>query len=285
MLQFSDRESRPVLERSGYVACFALCPKRSPVLQPPVMLAAPRRFCSVLAAAALLAWAPHVFAETPAPDDDDEEPAEPPPEPGEGLAHPTAPDLRRGAILVSFGTGLFAPAYDTLPTLDLPTAYSPSVAFRGALGFGLSRHVSFEVAGSYGFLGAGESCSTCSGNSLNLGVGLTYHLAQGIAFDPWASLGVNYRTLTLHVPGGAAADGAGTYSGWDFARIALGGTYYPVSFFGFGPYLEASFGGFRLSPDGRTNPGVYTFIDFGLRMTFDPLRPGKLPPKKVAFSY
>ncbi|HRI69730.1 MAG TPA: hypothetical protein PK156_36120 [Polyangium sp.] len=249
------------------------------------MLAALRCSCSVLVAAALLAWAPGAYADAPESEEGPEEVVQPPPEPGEGLPRSMAPDLRRGALLVSFGTGLFAPAYDTLPTLDLPTAFSPGVAFRGALGFGLSRHVSMEVAGSYGFLDPGESCTTCSGSSLNLGVALTYHLTQGIAFDPWASFGVNYRTMDLHIPGGRAADGSGSYSGWDFARIALGGTYYPVSFFGFGPYLEASFGGFRLGPDGRTESGVYSFIDFGVRVTFDPLRPGKLPPKTVAISY
>lgn len=250
------------------------------------MLAALRRTCSVLVAAAVFIAAPHVFAETPPPvEDDEEEPPAPPPEPGEGVHHGLAPDLRRGALLVSIGTGLFAPAYSTLAPVDLTTALAPGVGFRGALGFGLSRHVSMELAGSYGLLSAGESCTTCSGNSLSVGVGLTYHLAQGIAFDPWTSVGVNYRTMTFEDPGRSAANGAGTYSGWDFAKIAIGGIFYPVSFVGFGPYLEASFGGFRLLPDGRTNSGLYTFIDFGVRVTFDPLRPGKLPSKKVALSY
>jgi hypothetical protein len=246
---------------------------------------APRRTSSLLVAVALVAWAPAALAQTSSSVADDDESVEAPPEPGEGLARGVPPDLRRGALLVSVGSGLFAPAYDTIGPLDLTTSLAPGVGFRGALGLGLSRHVSLELGGSYGLLSAGESCSTCSGNSLSVGVGLTYHLAQGIAFDPWASFGINYRSMTLIDPGRSAKDGAGTYTGWDFARIALGGTYYPASFFGFGPYLEASFGGFRLLPDGRTNSALYTFIDFGVRVTFDPLRPGKLPQKKVAFSY
>lgn len=249
------------------------------------MLAVLRPTSSLLVAFALVASAPSAFAQTSSSADDDVEPVEAPPEPNEGLARSSAPDLRRGALLISVGSGLFAPAYDTLPALDLSTALAPGLGFRGSLGLGLSRHVSLELGGSYGLLSAGESCSTCSGNSLSLGVGLTYHLAQGIAFDPWASFGVNYRSMTFVDPGRSKESGAGTYSGWDFARIALGGTYYPVSFLGFGPYLEASFGGFRLLPDGRTNGAVYTFIDFGLRVTFDPLRPGKLPAKKVAISF
>lgn len=251
-----------------------------------MMFAASRRMCSVLGAFSVFALAPQVFAETPSSDDEGEvEPVEPPPEPGEGVARPYAPDLRRGALLVSVGTGLFAPAYGTSAGLDWTTALGVGPGFRGALGFGIGRHASLELAGSYGLLSAGESCSTCSGNSMTLGVGLTYHLAQGIAFDPWASFGVNYRTMTLTDPNRSAANGAGDYAGWDFAKIALGGTYYPTSFLGFGPYIEASFGAFRLLPDTRTNTSVYTFIDFGVRVTLDPLRPGKLPPKKVAFSY
>ncbi len=251
-----------------------------------MMFAAPRRLCSVLVAASVLALAPRVLAETPPSSEEGaQEPVEAPPEPNEGVARPYAPDLRRGALLVSVGTGLFAPAYGTLSGVDWTTTLGVGPGFRGALGFGIGRHVSLELAGSYGLLSAGESCTTCSGTSMTLGAGLTYHLAQGIAFDPWASFGVNYRTLTLIDPGRSAANGAGDYAGWDFAKFALGGTYYPASFLGFGPYLEASFGGFRFLPDSRTNAGVYAFIDFGVRVTLDPLRPGKLPPKKVAFSY
>jgi hypothetical protein len=249
------------------------------------MHAAPRRICSALVVASLVAVAPHAFAEAPTDSEEAEEPVDPPREPGDGQSRAAAPDLHRGALLISMGTGLFAPAYDTLGAIDLNTALAPGVGFRGALGLGLSRNVSLELGGSYGLLTAGELCTTCSGSSLSVGVGLAYHLAQGLAFDPWASFGVNYRTMTINDPGRTTANGAGDYSGWDFARIALGGTYYPVSFLGFGPYLEASFGGFRLLPDGRTNSGVYTFIDFGVRVTFDPLRPGKLPAKKVAVSY
>jgi hypothetical protein len=264
---------------------FELCRNPSTVLEPFVMHAAPSRICSALVVASLLALAPRAFADAPVEADDDEEPAQAPPEPGEGTSRAAAPDMNRGALLVSFGTGLFAPAYSTLSALDLATALAPGVGFRGALGIGLSRHVSVELNGGYGLLSAGEACSTCSGNSLNVGVGLTYHLAQGLAFDPWASLGVNYRSMTIDDPGRSAVSGAGAYSGWDFARLSLGGTYYPVPFLGFGPYLDASFGGFRLLPDGRSSAGVYTFIDFGLRVTLDPLRPSKLPSKKVAFSY
>lgn len=249
------------------------------------MLVVLRQTSSLLIAAALVAWAPSTFAQTSASPDDDEEAVEAPPEPGEGLPRNPPPDLRRGALLVSVGSGLFAPAYGPLSTVDLSTTLAPGLGFRGSLGLGLSRHVSLDIGGSYGLLSAGDSCATCSGNSFSLGVGLTYHLTQGIAFDPWASFGVNYRSLTLVDPNRSAQNGAGTYSGWDFARIALGGTYYPTSFLGFGPYLEASFGGFRLLPDGRSNGGAYAFIDFGLRITLDPLRPGKLPPKKVALSF
>lgn len=249
------------------------------------MLVVLRHTSSLLMAALLVAWAPSAFAQTSTSPDDDEDPVEAPPEPGEGLPRGTAPDLRRGALLVSVGSGLFAPVYGPLTTVDLSTALAPGLGFRGSLGLGLSRHVVLDLGGSYGLLSAGDSCSTCSGNSLTFGFGLTYHLAQGIAFDPWASFGINYRSLTFVDPERSARNGAGTYSGWDFARIAVGGTYYPVSFLGFGPYLEASFGGFRLLPDGRSNGGNYAFIDFGLRVTLDPLRPGKLPQKKVAFSF
>lgn len=242
----------------------------------------PRRICSALVAASLVALASHSFAQTPS--DDDDEPYEAPPEPGAGTPRDYAPDLRRGAVLVTVGTGLLAPVGESIQDVALPGLVAPGLGLRAAAGFGLSRHLSLELMGTYGMFSAGETCVSCSGSTFGLGFGITYHLAQGIAFDPWASIGMNYRAMTIETSADSAIAGVGSYSGWDFARIALGGTYYPAPFVGFGPYLEAAVGTFRLLPDGRSGSGVHAFIDFGLRVTFDPLRPGKLAPQKATAS-
>ncbi len=237
------------------------------------MRTAPRRFCSMLVAAALALACSHAFAQSPAADD---EPAEPPPEPSAGIARPPAPDLRSGTFQWTLGAGYLAPLGSLTQEVDMSSFISHGLNLKTALGFGLSRHVSLEIIGAYGIFTGSESCPKCTGNSLNIGFGINYHLAQGIAFDPWASFGMGYRSLLIYPPGVDLAEQADSYTGLDFARFALGGTYYPASSLGFGPYLEGTAGTFRLVADPRGNPSVYGLIELGVRITFDPLRPGKL---------
>jgi hypothetical protein len=153
----------------------------------------------------------------------------------------------------------------------------------GSLGFGLSRHTSFQIQGTYGWLSGAGACPSCTANTVALGLGLTYHLVQGIAFDPWVGVGVGYRTMNLTVPvtaGGDALAGGGRYHGIDFARVALGGDFYPHPVFGIGPYVEAAFGSYRLRPV-QDAPSIYAFVQVGLRLVLDPLRGGRITPQRA----
>ena len=105
------------------------------------------------------------------------------------------------------------------------------------------------------------------------GAAIAYHLAQGFAFDPWASFGVAYRHGFATYDGDAVPETVTAtdvdYSALDFTRIGLGGTFFPVSVFGFGPYLELDVGVRDFS-----DPVYYVAFHTGLQVTFDPLNAG-----------
>ncbi len=226
--------------------------------------------------AALVVAPSPALAQTPDPSGEGE--AEEPLEPGAGTPRSYAPDWRKGAFLLSVGGSYVVPLGSIAVGVAAEDLVSggPGVSF--GLGYGLSRNVSFELQGAYGVLGGGAACAGCSGSTLGVGMGFVYHLAQGIALDPWASVGVGFRTSFIEAPEtvGAPAFGIGRSQGIDFVRLALGGTYYPLPSFGFGPFLEGTFGSYRLRPDPGTQPSVYGFFQVGLRVTLDPLRGGKV---------
>ncbi|TKD07896.1 hypothetical protein [Polyangium fumosum] len=247
----------------------------------------PRSFRAFVAAALVVAPLP-ALAQTPDPAREEPAEVEEPPEPGAGTPRAYAPDWRKGAFLLSLGGSYVVPLGSIASGVTASDLVSGGPGVSLGLGFGLSRHVSFELDGSYGMLGGGAACAGCSGSTLGVGMRLVYHLAQGIAFDPWASYGVGFRTSLIEAPetGAAPAFGIGRSQGIDFARITLGGTFYPHPVFGFGPFLEGTVGSYRLRPDAGTSPSVYGFFQVGLRVTFDPLRGGKVrTPATVAAAF
>ena len=235
---------------------------------------------------------------------------EEPEDPEEGTRRAAAPDERTWHWLISGRGGFTVPfgsVASAFPATDL-IAIGPTVG--GSLGVGLGRYGVLEASFGYGKLsgadrpaasgveGETDTCSelrddltekgqvvgsTCRGRTWNLGLGLSYHLAQGIAFDPWVSYGVGYRSLTVDVvlnnelPGGAKS---GTFRGVDVARVGLGGDFYPIPSIGFGPYIELDIGTYVDRP-GPSDGSVYAFFGLGAQLVFDPVRVVR-PPKTTA---
>jgi hypothetical protein len=225
-------------------------------------------------------------------------------EPPEGTARPPAPDQRTGHVYVSLGIAANGPAGLIVSTVASSQDVGTGVTGTALVGVGLGRHGSFQIFGDGTYFSAPGSCTIgCSGHSFSLGLGVTYHLAQGIAIDPWGSFGMAYRYTSVFAPlqanvtlaGNATATvPSGTnfqqyYQGLDFARVAFGGDFYTLPFFGIGPFIEGDFGMnlarnyfFQdlqiLAPSGRLEfidqhgLSAYAFFQIGLRLTFDPMR-------------
>ncbi len=235
-------------------------------------------------------------------------------DPEAGTPRAAAPDERSGHFLIDAKAAFLFPAGSLSSGTSAGRVIGSGSAFGGALGLGISPFVSLELQGAYGRLGASEGCTGCSGWTVDLGLGLAYHLAQGIAFDPWISYGVGFRTIRVDLPAGRSVLSGATEASWqglDVARIALGGSFHPLPGFGFGPYFEADVGTFTSRPAiasegacakaglGATSPGhdgysgsgpcdlggsVHAFFQLGVRIALDPARwggGGPAPAKAV----
>ncbi|WP_437948219.1 hypothetical protein WME98_47495 [Sorangium sp. So ce296] len=204
--------------------------------------------------------------------DDDEEPG-----PEAGAKRPAGPDERSGHVLLQGRAGYNLPFGSMAAGQPVSEKVSGGLAFGANIGLGLSRVTVVEASGSYALLPAAAGCDGCSGRSLDIGLGFVYHLAQGIAFDPWISYGVGYRRAVLTWQEGSAAGPTASdhvFHGLDVARIALGGDFYPVSSFGVGVFAELDAGTYLSRPGERSEATAYGFFQFGLRLVLDPVPRG-----------
>lgn len=191
-------------------------------------------------------------------------PRAPAPSPEEGIARDAAEDLRTGHWLFSVGGAVVAPS-DRLTGVTGELG-EPSVggALRGLVGVGVSRHTLLRLDGGGSWLAGGGLCAECSAASYDVGLGVSYFLAQGVAFDPWIGVGVGYRYGLAD-----RDDLSETTHGLDFLRLSLGGDFFPLALLGFGPFVEADVG-VQLSAEEQ----IYGTFLAGLRVTLDPLRSG-----------
>lgn len=184
------------------------------------------------------------------------DPVEPPP-----VAR--APDTSAGHLQLHVGPVLAVPFARLTNKTTFQQAADSASGIGADLGLGIDR--GFVLGGYFQYLSFGtpDECPACDPNSFGFGAFARYHLVQGVRFDPWASLGVGYRSFDA---------GSTTYSGIDWMRLSLGGDWYALSQLGFGPYIELDLGTFTNRPSG-TNAAVYATFAAGLHVVFD--LPGK----------
>ncbi len=181
---------------------------------------------------------------------------------------PAAADLRYGHWLISARGGLWLPSAKLVPTGPGLDALRPGGDAGLRIGVGLSGWVVLFAEAGIGRAIGGSSCFTCAATSVDAGLGVSAHLTQGFAVDPWLSYGAGYRHTFLtvdDVPGATAA----AVPAFDFTKLYLGLDYYPVPVFGFGPYLGTDVGVRSFA-----SPVVYADFQLGVRVTFDPVRHG-----------
>ncbi|HEU4412623.1 MAG TPA: hypothetical protein VFS43_45690 [Polyangiaceae bacterium] len=220
----------------------------------------PRRPPTLVAAALGLALA---SAGPPARADDD---------PNVPRPRPTTPDPRsfRPTLAAHYGfSTLFGYFEDGRQQAKLLNdALVPSLR----LALPISRAAAVEATGLYGrYDGDAPDCPACEARALGGGLGLAYHVLEGVPFDPWLSAGVGLRRVRLTMPDAAGTPITYDYTGLDALRIAFGADYYPVKFVGFGPYAEFTLGRYLArSPGPIDEPGTYASFGLGLRLVLNP---------------
>ena len=212
-------------------------------------------------------------------------------EPGE--ARPPAPDQRTRHVYIGVSGGVAGVAGSVAANTPSMSVAGTGFTFGGLLGIGIGRYGTFQIFGDRTLYTAAAVCSgNCAGSAFSVGMGLTYHLAQALAFDPWGSFGVAYRQSVFAPDLTDPAHNLRRYQGIDVARIAFGGDFYPTPFFGFGPFIEADFGTnlqipklvMALPPDVRPGPTTYAIFQLGVRVAFDPMRSSSTARARAAVS-
>lgn len=203
-----------------------------------------------------------------------------------GTRRPAALDRRGGHVPIAAKVGLAVPGGSIVSGVPAGQLFGVGPAFGGSVGIGLGRHATLDASGSYTLLSGTGRCEACGASAIDVGLGLTYHLAQGIAVDPWVSYGLGFRTATYEVPAGQsrAPVSGERHHGLDVARLGVGADFFPIPSFGVGPYLEASLGAYLARPEPDPGGATYAFVALGARVVFDPvaLGPERKPAKSAA---
>lgn len=209
-----------------------------------------------------------------------------------GTPRYAASDKLTNHVLLRGGLGLTFPAGSLTEKTAFADRSGTGLTFGGGIGYGLSRYLTLDLAASYGMLSSVSStstCAACEGRSFDVGLGLAYHLAQGLAIDPWISLGVGYRSLTITEPSADATKASleQSFEGLDLARIGLGGDFFPLPWVGVGPSFDVAIGTTISGPAAEmteTTRAVYAVFQLGLRIQLDPVGRSSAPASRVIAS-
>lgn len=182
-------------------------------------------------------------------------------------ASPAVPDTLARHLTISASAALAVPFGSLNAGTSASSLTGSGAGFGAEVGYGVSHTVVVGVWGQMLRLGGGSTCSSCSTTSFAGGPFVSYHLVQGVRFDPWMSAALGFRTATIS---GSGADKK--YSGVEWLRLQVGGDWYAFRNLGIGPFLELDTGWFYNHPAATAGALHWQFLA-GARLTFD--LPGK----------
>lgn len=231
--------------------------------------------------------------------------ADDPPAADEGSPAPARPlprDDRTGHISAFAGLSVVVPGGDlgagTPPAtlgaatgITLAQVAGAGIGGEAGIGVGLTRYSGLDLRGQLVRFEASADClaarrtalgragtssaPSCSAQMFGVGLGLTYHTAQGLGFDPWVRFGTGYRAIVVAGPLAdisATAPKAGTFHGIDVVDLTLGGDFFPTTWFGIGLFLTGVVGIDVSAPSPEARGAVYGLFQAGLRIALEPQR-------------
>ena len=234
-----------------------------------------------------------------------DEPAGEPPAADEGspvAARPLPRDDRKGHVSAFAGLSVVVPGGDlgagTRPAslgaatgITLAQVAGAGIGGEAGIGVGVTRYSAIDLRGQLVRFEASADClaarrtalgragttsaPSCSAQMFGVGLGLTYHTAQGLGFDPWVRFGTGYRAIVVAGPLAdisATAPKAGTFHGIDVIDLTLGGDFFPTTWFGFGLFLTGVVGIDVSAPSPEARGAVYGLFQAGLRIALEPQR-------------
>ncbi len=187
-------------------------------------------------------------------------------------AEPEAPfvprerDLLGSHVLIGAGVGPTWSLGRFGSDLRSERALGTGFAVRADAAYGLSRYIAVGLWGTFAGYTDGDSCADgCSGRALAVGPFVRYHLAQGLRFDPWLTLGAGYRQVNFDNAAGLSRK----LKGMEWLHLELGADYYLLSGLGLGPYAGIGLSTFSKRPADAGDARVSTELSVGLRFLLD----------------
>lgn len=167
-----------------------------------------------------------------------------------------------GHHLLPYAALAYSWGFGTLDSLvDAEHSLASGTAVQLGLGYGLSRSVEL---GADMLLALPEGgCEECSSRLFDANLHVSYHLVQGVRFDPWVRLGVGLSSLRLSNP-----NEAHSYFGPNWFTATVGGDWYATRHLGIGPLLAFGLTSYTKRPEG-TDMGLVERLTLGLRVVFD----------------
>jgi hypothetical protein len=176
---------------------------------------------------------------------------------------PAAEDRRSGHFAGFLGGALAVPFGGLSERIAFADAAAPGFALTLELGYGVSRTVSLGLFAEATYFGEPDACPGCSARSYAAGPLVRYHLTQGVRLDPWASVGLGFRSTELDDP----ADSS--FLAVEWLRLELGADYYASPLLGLGPYLSLAASSAFDRPDRAGGTAIAWIFGAGLRFGVD----------------
>ena len=200
---------------------------------------------------------------------------------------PLPPDDRTGRVSAFAAAAVVVPGGDLGGGLTLAQVADAGLGGQAGIAVGITRHSALELHGQFFQLGASVECPDCKTQMFAVGLGLKYHAAQALAFDPWVRFGVGYRGLLVDGPLASIqrlVPDPGTFHAVDVASFSMGGDFYPVPWFGLGLFLSGDVGVMVSTPSADARGAVYGLFQAGIRIALEPQRkpvaaPSGEPPR------
>jgi opacity protein-like surface antigen len=165
---------------------------------------------------------------------------------GSVSASQTMSDLFTGALPIQIDLG-----YRFTPNLYLGAFYQFSIGF---------------VSSAQEARCTANNWTSCSVGDMQFGLAFVYTFLPYSSFAPYAGLGIGWEIATINYsgPGGSLSE---SVSGFQFARLIVGGDFRVGSGFRVGPFVNFSLGQF--SGDTIVNSSIHSWLQFGIKGTVD----------------
>jgi hypothetical protein len=166
---------------------------------------------------------------------------------------------------------------------DLSKIYDNSFPAQIDLGYRFTPRVSLALYGSYAVasLASNLGCSgtvSCSGQIVRFGAEALLHVAPSAQADPWIGFGLGYEWATVSQSATSTTQSESiTLSGFELLNLQLGVDFPASPNFGFGPFVQMSFGQYSsiaLSQGSATTStdipktDIHEWFQFGFRGSF-----------------